>query len=271
MQPLPASAVPDAANDRLMISAAELLSENARLRAALRDSERLAGLGRLMCGLTHELNNPLAVVMGRAELLAEDATHSDAVRSGAGRIVEAAARCGRLLRSCQNLTRQRPLTPAPVQLTALLRSTLELVAYPLRRLGVTLDLDLDECAPPLHADADQLGQLLASLLLDAVQAMQGCRMPKLCIATGALAGAPGGQWLRIADNGPAVPTVHHAGFFDAGANFRRSQSPGHGLGLPLAREIARSHGGELTLEVPSPPRIDGCGVSLLLTLPQPSR
>ena len=259
-----ASTVTDAKPERAL-SAEDLAIENARLRAALRESERLAGLGRLMCGIAHELNNPLAVVMGRAELLAEDETQSASVRSSASRIVDAASRCGRLLRGCQNLARQRPLTPSPVSLAELLRSTLELVAYPLRRLGVTLELDLDESLPPLQADADQLGQLLASLMLDALQAMQGCRAPKLRISTGRCAGSPARQWLRIADNGPAVPDELRAGFFmDAGIGCR-SDAPGHGLGLALARETALAHGGELLLEEPR--GADGSGVSILLTLP----
>ena len=259
----PVSAATETSQDRPM-SAEDLVIENARLRAALRESERLAGLGRLLCGLAHELNNPLAVVMGRAEMLADDESQPAAVRSSAGRIVDAAARCGRLLRGCQNLARHRPLTATPVRLDELVHNTLELLAYPLRRLGVALELDLDASLPQLQGDADQLTQTLASLILDALQAMQCCRAPKLCISTGRTAGQPAGQWLRVADNGPAVPAHLHEGFFMDAGIASRSDAPGHGLGLALARDTALAHGGELVLEDMGSATM---GASLLLTLP----
>lgn len=236
----------------------DLLAENTRLREALRRAEPLAALGRLLSNVAHELSNPLAIVLGRAELLAEDPTAPPAVQAHAGRIRDAASRCGRLLRSCQDLGRTPAPQCRPVRLAELVHATLDLVAPTLRRQGVALSLALDEALPPLALDADQVARALLHLLANGQQALQDHPAPQLTLSCGA---DPDGQpWLRVQDNGPGVPAAVGDRVFDEFFSAWPG-APGTGLGLTLAREVARAHGGDLRLE----PTDDGA--SFVLQLP----
>ena len=79
-----------------------------RQREALRQSEKLTAMGSLLAGVAHELNNPLAIVMGRASLLEEKCEDQPELQADAARIREAAERCGRIVRTFLNMARNRP-------------------------------------------------------------------------------------------------------------------------------------------------------------------
>ena len=74
-------------------------------REALRQGEKLTAMGSLLAGVAHELNNPLAIVMGRASLLEEKCADLPELRGDAQRIREAAERCGRIVQTFLNMAR----------------------------------------------------------------------------------------------------------------------------------------------------------------------
>jgi signal transduction histidine kinase len=92
-----------------------------RQRDALRQSEKLSAMGSLLAGVAHELNNPLAIVMGRASLLEEklEARSCGAQLRATLRIREAAERCGRIVRTFLNMARSRPAQRSAVCLNEL--------------------------------------------------------------------------------------------------------------------------------------------------------
>jgi PAS domain S-box-containing protein len=222
-------------------------------REALRQSEKLGAMGSLLAGVAHELNNPLAIVMGRASLLEEKAAGTP-LQTDAGRIREAAERCGRIVRTFLNLARQRPASQAPVQLNDLARAAAEMLAYPLRSHGIELSLQLTPELPTVLADGDQIGQVVLNLLVNAQQALQGLagdrHIQLITGLQGADAAQPAEVWLRVVDNGPGVPLALRARVFEAFFT-TKAEGLGTGIGLALSRSLLRSQGGELTLE-PSP-------------------
>jgi PAS domain S-box-containing protein len=246
-----------------------------RQREALRQSEKLSAMGTLLAGVAHELNNPLAIVMGRASLLEEKVAASpggEALEADARRIREAAERCGRIVRTFLNMARQKPPERHAVALNDIVQAAADMLGYTLRSHGVRVKLELAPAMPVVQADADQLGQVVLNLMVNAQQAMAG--MPEgqreLTLATGVeapRAGQPRREprvWLRVADTGPGVPAEARERLFEPFFT-TKAAGFGTGLGLSVSRSIVREHGGELMLEV-SDTRAEP-GASFRLSLP----
>ncbi len=225
-----------------------------RQRDALRQSEKLTAMGSLLAGVAHELNNPLAIVMGRASLL-EAKCEDEALRSDAQRIRDAAERCGRIVRTFLGMARQKAPQRGEVQLNDMVRGAVDLLHYSLRTGGIEVELGLGEAMPSVWADADQLGQVLLNLIVNAQQALAERPAPRrLRIATGAVQPRPGrvaGVWLQVADNGPGVPEDISARVFDPFFTTKPA-GVGTGLGLGVSRSLVREFGGDLILEPERP-------------------
>ena len=224
-----------------------------RQREALRQSEKLTAMGSLLAGVAHELNNPLSIVMGRAALLAEKLGEHP-LAGDAQRIHEAAERCGRIVRTFLNMARSRPANRSEVALNDLATAAIDMLAYVLRSHGIAVTLDLLPGLPPVKADADQIGQIVLNLIVNAQQAL-GARDHgrQLTVSTGVAPMTDGDRrrvprvWLRVRDNGPGIAPELHERIFEPFLT-TKSEGVGTGLGLAVSRSIARDHGGELTLQ-----------------------
>jgi PAS domain S-box-containing protein len=235
-----------------------------RQREALRQSEKLGAMGGLLAGVAHELNNPLAVVMGRAGLL-EEKIADPALRADASRIREAAERCGRIVRTFLNMARSKPAERRAVNLNDLARAAADMLAYACRSHDIQLQLDLDESLPTVDGDPDQIGQVVLNLLINAQQALAAQEGMRRVVVTTGLERPREGRvpqaWLRVADNGPGVPEEVREQIFEAFFT-TKPEGVGTGLGLAVSRSLARAHGGELRLEAGS------SGACFRLSLPQ---
>jgi two-component system NtrC family sensor kinase len=224
-----------------------------RQRADLRQSEKLTLMGSLLAGVAHELNNPLAVVMGRASLIEERCRGTD-MQQEAHRIGEAAQRCGRIVKTFLNMARRREPVRAAVKLNDVVVGATDLLGYLLRTHQVEMVLDLGDSLPDVWGDADQLTQVVVNLIVNAQQAMES--MPngrQLRLSTGWQPGAheqPSKVWLRASDSGPGVPAELAEKIFQPFFT-TKSNGQGTGLGLAMSHSIAREHGGDLVLEASS--------------------
>ncbi len=240
-----------------------------RQRDALRQSDKLSAMGGLLAGVAHELNNPLAIAMGRAALL-EEKLDDPRLRADAQRIRDAAERCGRIVRTFLNMARSRPARRGPVALNDLARAAAEMLAYTYRSHGIGLQLALDERLPPVQADGDQVGQVVLNLLVNAQQALDGAPAgsaagegAQVRLRTGVEgSGAAARVFLRVSDSGPGVPPALAERIFEPFFT-TKPEGMGTGLGLAVSRSLARDHGGDLVLERGPNPG----GASFCLSLP----
>ena len=106
-------------------------AELSRQREALYQSTKLSALGTLMASISHELKNPLSVVVGQSMLLKEAAGDADLIKR-ADRIGIAAERCAGIVRNFLDMARQRPAVKATVEVNAIVGSTLELTRHLLK-------------------------------------------------------------------------------------------------------------------------------------------
>lgn len=225
--------------------------ELARSRERLNQAERVTALGSLLAGVSHELNNPLAIVVGEASLLEEDVEGTD-LEEGAKRLRTAAERCARIVQSFLAMARQKPAAREPLDLNALIASVMELTEYQMRSSDITLERDLVDDLPRVHGDADQLQQVVINLLVNAQQALQGCPAPRHIMLSSAREGDH--VVVRVADNGPGIPSDIAQRIFDPFFT-TKPEGSGTGIGLSFSQGIVEAHGGTLALDTPS----DGAG------------
>jgi two-component system NtrC family sensor kinase len=218
--------------------------ELARLKRALWQCQRDARLGRLLAGVAHDMNNPLTIILGRAELLADDSAKGTGVRHAADRIADAARRCAGLVTGVLRLS-GKSQGRAP-RLADLLKGLMPLLAQGLQKQGVQVELALDDTLPPVGGDATELAHVVLALLDNARQALaetpEGTR--RIVVRSGPDPRRAGWQWLSISDSGPGVPEALSARVFEP---FFSTRGDAAGLGLTMARDAARAIGGELTL------------------------
>lgn len=206
-------------------------------------------------GFAHEVRNPLAAISGAAQLLQQQATGTrqielaQLVRDEATRL---AALTERLLGA------RDAMTTRTLNVHALLERAAEMLEA--ARLPVTIVRDYDPSLPAWHGDPDRLLQAVVNLTRNAVEA----NAQRIVLRSRAEAGWRDGRGQRVPalrieveDDGDGVPAAIAQNLFDPMVSGR---ADGTGLGLALAREIAREHGGELSWS----PRASGTCFVLLL-------
>ncbi len=224
-------------------------------RAAERmaQQERLATTGTLVAGVGHEINNPLAFVIGNLDLALEELSAlagpspSARMRELAEMLGEArlgADRIRKIVRGLRALSRE-DVALQPVDIAAVVETSLSMALHELRRkASVTIDVtDL----PALLGDESRLTQVLVNLMVNAGQAFER-HDPEVNHVT-VRGTALGGDWVRLSviDNGPGIPTDISSRVFDPFFT-TKEVGQGTGLGLAVSRGIVHAMGGTLTLE-----------------------
>jgi PAS domain S-box-containing protein len=239
--------------------------ELSRSREALHQSEKLAALGSLLAGVSHELNNPLAAIVGQAEMLEED-SRGTPFEARARKISAAADRCARIVQTFLAMARRREPQRAPVEPNVLIADALQLAEYQLRTAGIASSVECGTHVPPILGDRDQLHQVLVNLVINAQQALEASDVPhkKLVIRTSVLEN--GKVAIDICDNGPGIAPDLTGRIFEPFFT-TKPQGVGTGVGLSFSHGIVEAHGGRLYLlpsqggatfriELPAAERVD---------------
>jgi two-component system NtrC family sensor kinase len=220
--------------------------ELTRQREALYQREKLAALGSLLAGVAHELNNPLSVVVARAVMLEEQG--DAATRAAAVKIRAAADRCARIVRTFLAMARQQRPERGRVAINDVVSAALDITAYAVRTSGIEVELDL-AAVPPIHADADQLHQVLLNLVINAQHALQdhpGLRRIRVTTRHDTVLEA---VLITVADSGPGIPVELRKRVFEPYFT-TKPIGIGTGVGLAVSLGIVEAHGGTLSVDCP---------------------
>jgi PAS domain S-box-containing protein len=240
------------ASIRDLTEARNAAAEIERQREAIQQQEKLAAFGSLLAGIAHELNNPLSMVIGHSQMLAETAAAPE-IGARAAKILSAAERCARIVRTFLAMARQRKTERRSVNIRETIDAAIELVAYGLRSSGIEVTCFIPPGLPAAFADSDQLHQIVINLLINAQQALEDSPPPRRITVVADVADTSARELLvTFADNGPGVPAEIASRIFDPFFT-TKPMGVGTGIGLAVCRGIIEAHGGSLQLATNSGP------------------
>lgn len=236
-----------------MSAAAEAES---RIKAVeqLRHADRLSSVGVFASGIAHELGTPLAVVHGRAQLIADGTATGADITEYATSIARQADKMARIIRQLLDFARRRSVTLSDKDLAALAHQTVELLR-PLAK-NKRVELSVTATQPVLvSADGAQLQQVIANLTMNAIDAAAE-RGGAVSVAIGCEPADPpadhGGRpgtfaYCKVIDDGPGIRDEHVDQLFEP---FFTTKRVGHGTGLGLAVSygIVSEHGGWIEID-----------------------
>ncbi|MFO7821401.1 MAG: ATP-binding protein [Lentisphaeria bacterium] len=223
------------------------ISAQKRLERQLYRSEKLATLGQLISGVAHELNNPLAAILGFAELC-QDSSLSRKELDGNLEIIEREARrTGHIVENLLNFSRQRQTQRTAVDVHELLERCFNLLSYNFRNTGIIISRDYDATLPHIALDEYQMQQVFMNLIVNSAQAMKEAQTesPKIFVSTH-LTHDEKQLVVELADNGPGIPQEYKDKVFTPFFT-TKDEDEGTGLGLPVSLSIVKEHGGNILL------------------------
>ncbi|MGH9704550.1 MAG: hybrid sensor histidine kinase/response regulator, partial [Candidatus Acidiferrales bacterium] len=221
------------------------ITAQSHFQSRLLQTEKMAGLGQLVSGIAHELNNPLTAILGYGQLLLSHGLQHRQL-DDAKKIYQEAERARHIVKNLLYFARETQPEQTRVELNELIERTLTLRRYELKLKNINVDCDLDFTLPPTMADPYQLQQLVLNLLANAEHALwEFRRQGNIHIRTWRF--APKRMALEISDDGPGIPAGSASRIFDP---FFTTKAPGYGtgLGLSIVYGIVQHHGGDIYVE-----------------------
>jgi two-component system NtrC family sensor kinase len=225
------------------------------MQAHLIQSEKLAGVGKLAAGVAHEINNPLTCVLTNSSLILADLPADDPRREDLQAVVDETLRCRKIVKGLLDFARQTKPQKQQLDINKVAEDVVTLVRNQASFQNIAIRTDLDSGIPPVHADADQMRQVVLNIILNAADAMpQGGE-----IRVRSLFESKTNQvMLRISDTGPGIPVEIQDKLFEP---FFTTKKTGTGLGLAIAYGIMERHKGSLKIESSV-----GHGTTIIVTL-----
>ncbi len=241
--------------------ASELRVREAALQEAharILQSEKLAAVGQLGAGIAHEVKNPLAGILGCAQLSLRKAERGTPLEKNLLLIEKETKRCKTIIDNLLRFARQEKTVLEPIEVNRVVEDAIAIVSHQLELQQVKIRKQLALDLPMVRGHADQLQQVLMNLMINAQDAMEG-KSGTVTITT-ARCDARRIE-VRVADTGPGIPKEIQGKLFEPFFT-TKPRGKGTGLGLAVTYGIVKDHGGEIRLH--SEP---GHGATFIITLP----
>jgi PAS domain S-box-containing protein len=254
------SRVLDAAGEVLgHVCIARDLREVMRLRESLVQSEKMAAVGTLVAGLSHELNNPLGIILGFAQAQLMKPTLDTGARTAFECIETHTQRCARLVRTLLDFSRRSGPARERIEVGRMLERVYELASSQAERGRVQLKIiESPADLPGLEANVPEMESALLNLVGNAVDATP----PGGTVSIGAhVSPARNGMELFVTDTGSGMTPDVRQRIFDPFFT-TKPEGQGTGLGLSITRSIVESYGGRIDVET-----APGAGTTMRLWFP----
>jgi len=241
---------------RLLVESKENLANLQNAQKELVQKERLAGVGQLVAGVAHEMNNPLTAVIGYSDLLVEQAANENA-RQKLQKLGTEARRIKKIIDNLLNFARPQTEGRRSLDIGELVQESLMLCEFQMRKAGVAVELDFAPGLPRIEVNGGQFKQVFVNLFTNCANALEASNEKRVRVE-GRFEN--GKVMVRFKDSGPGFKDLSRA--FDP---FYTTRPVGQGTGLGLSMcygtvkehnstiyaENLEPHGAAVTIEMPA--------------------
>jgi two-component system NtrC family sensor kinase len=258
------TAVPISSADRsTLVLLFDDQTERRRLQDQLIQSEKMSAIGQLIAGIAHDLNNPLASVVGFADFLREVPNVPPALREPLTVIQEEAERASSIVKNLLSFARKQEHQRRPTALQPLLDATFVLLRNQLMAHRVEARIEVEPDLPMPDIEPNQIQQVFVNLINNAAQAIASTGQLGTIVVRAR-------RWLDgvaidVIDDGPGMPEALAAQVFEPFFT-TKPEGEGTGLGLSISQGIVREHGGRIMLSTE-----EGKGSTFTVQLPLATR
>jgi signal transduction histidine kinase len=230
-------------NRRALIMLTDITEERGH-QQKLHLADRLASVGEMAAGISHELNNPLTNILLMSQLLIEDEI-PDAVKEELLLINKEAKRASSVVKNMLTFARKRDAVKQPSQVNSIIADVIKLRAYEHRVNNIEIAMELDAGLPDILLDYFQIQQVFLNIILNAEQVMiESSGKGKLTVSSAQI---NGNISIKFADDGPGIKDGNMSHIFDPFFT-TKEVGKGTGLGLSICYGIIRSHNGRIYAE-----------------------
>lgn len=220
------------------------LEEKRALSRRAQIAEKLAAVGTLTAGLSHEIRNPLNAASLQLQVLERrirklPQEQQPALVDPLVLVRDEIQRLEHILEDFLQFARPREFVPTPVDMGSLVTRLADLLGTDAERRGITFERSIDERLPPVAGDAGRLQQVLMNLMLNALEAADTGGHARVTLRR-----EPDDLVVSIDDSGPGIPIEARERIFEP---FFTTKASGSGLGLPIVHSIITQHGGQISV------------------------
>jgi signal transduction histidine kinase len=240
----------------------ERAKEQRELEAQLHQAERLAALGEMVAGVSHEIRNPLGIIRSTAELLGSMPDSHESKAKLTGLIIEESSRLNNIVTEFLDFARPQEPNLQDCFLNEILRKNILFLQPELDKKGILLHDNLGQRSLKLRADPQLLYRSFLNIFINAVQSMKNGGAITVTVEE-----EDDCYLVAIADNGSGISEENLSKIFNP---FFSTKERGSGLGLSIVRKIIEGHRGEIWIErnQGDPPDGEGPGTRVIIKLPK---
>ncbi|MCX7958167.1 MAG: ATP-binding protein, partial [Deltaproteobacteria bacterium] len=149
----------------------QLEDEKQRISVQLRHADKLATIGQLSAGIAHELNEPLTIILGFAQLIKKNPVLPEQIEKDIDKIINAAIYGREIIKKLLIFARQMPTKKAKVNINNTISDLIQFFDLRLKKENIVLIQELKPDIPEIEADPSQITQVLMNIIVNAIQAM----------------------------------------------------------------------------------------------------
>jgi len=214
--------------------------ERLRLKEQLNRAEHLSALGEMVAAVSHEIRNPLGIILSSTELMQKKLDPNDPTNTLTGIIMEEAGRLNLIITDFLNFARPRTPNLSLCRVDQILDKNITFLAPQVQSRGYTIERRFADTLPEIYADADMLYQAFLNILINAMQAMSDGGSIKVVVDS-----FDNMVKVSITDSGSGISEDIKEKIWDP---FFTTKDKGTGLGLGIVKNIVKTHNGLIAIE-----------------------